>query len=271
MRILLFFLICINLAFADANITKAKTLILEFDKKNLEYILLNNKKINFFQNPKDKDKVLVIFSTPYKNYKSKNTIKAVYKNNVFKTININVNNGNYKSEKIQVQKDKVFPPKKVKNQISKDYKEAISVYSQYTNKALFNSKFQKPIDSLITSDFGKARLYNDKISNYHSGTDFRAKMQTPIKASNDGIVKIAKNRYFSGNSVIIDHGLGIYSQYYHLDKINVKKGEFVKKGQIIGLSGRSGRVTGPHLHFGIIINSKQVDPIDFIEKINLYY
>lgn len=271
MKIILFLFVFFNIAFCDYNISKAKTLILEFDKKDLLYITKDDKKINYFTNPKNKDQVLVIFSSPYKNYKNKYIIKALYKNNLEQNITININDGIYKSEAIQVQNKKVFPPKSVKKQIQDDYQEAMNVYKTYTNKALFNTKFEQPLNTFITSDFGKARTYNQKVSSYHSGTDFRAKMQTPIKASNDGVVKIAKDRYFSGNSIIIDHGFGIYTQYYHLDKINVKKGDIVKKGQIIGLSGQSGRVTGPHLHFGIMVNSKQVDPIDFIEKINLYY
>ncbi|HEF3953264.1 TPA: M23 family metallopeptidase, partial [Campylobacter jejuni] len=103
------------------------------------------------------------------------------------------------------------------------------------------------------------------------GTDFRAATGTPIYAANSGIVKIAKDRYFAGNSVVIDHGFGIYSQYYHLSKIDVKVGQKIKKGELIGLSGASGRVSGPHLHFGILAGGKQVDPLDFVSKFNAIF
>ncbi|MBT0606146.1 M23 family metallopeptidase, partial [Campylobacter lari] len=142
------------------------------------------------------------------------------------------------------------------------------VYNTYTNMAFFEGNFTYPLESKITSDFGKARLFNDTLKSYHSGTDFRAASGTKIYASNDGIVRIASNRYYAGNSVVIDHGYGIYSQYYHLSKLNVKIGQKVKKGELIGLSGASGRVTGPHLHFGILVNGVQVDPLDFIAKFN---
>lgn len=79
---------------------------------------------------------------------------------------------------------------------------------------------------------------------------------------------IAKERFYAGNSVVINHGGGIYSQYYHLSKINVGVGDLVKKGEVIGLSGATGRVSGPHLHFGIMVNANSVEPLKFIEAIN---
>ena len=91
---------------------------------------------------------------------------------------------------------------------------------------------------------------------------------TKIRAVNDGVVVAASKRYYSGNAVIIDHGEGIYSSYSHLSKIDVKKGQKIKQGEELGLSGATGRVTGPHLHFSIIIDSKKIDPLDFIDKIN---
>ena len=87
-------------------------------------------------------------------------------------------------------------------------------------------------------------------------------------AANDGVVAIAKDRYYAGGSVVIDHGEGIYTQYYHLSALNVKVGQSVKKGDIIALSGASGRVSGPHLHFGVIAGGVQVNPLNFVKKIN---
>ena len=123
-------------------------------------------------------------------------------------------------------------------------------------------------DSKITSGFGKARLYNEKLKSYHGGTDFRADIGTPLMACNNGKVVLAKERFYAGNSVVRDHGHGIYSCYFHMSRFNVKEGQNINKGDIIGLSGNSGRVTGPHLHFGIRVGGEQVDPLQFIELIN---
>ncbi|MBU1927583.1 M23 family metallopeptidase, partial [bacterium] len=118
------------------------------------------------------------------------------------------------------------------------------------------------------SDFGKARIYNDSLKGYHSGTDYRADVGTPIIASNDGVVALVEERFYSGGTVLVDHGQGIYTCYFHMSKFNVKKGQKIKKAQLLGLSGASGRVTGPHLHFAVRINKVQVDPLQFIELIN---
>ena len=142
------------------------------------------------------------------------------------------------------------------------------IYATATPNLKFDSKFIPPMSSVITSPFGSARVFNGTLKSYHSGTDFRAATGSVVIASNDGIVVIAKDRYYAGGSVIIDHGEGIYTQYYHLSAIKVKVGQSVKKGEIIGLSGASGRVSGPHLHFGVIVHGVQVNPLNFIKKIN---
>lgn len=272
MKKIFIFLFFLQFLFAEQNIDliKGQALFLEFDKKDLQKITLNDKKINFFIHSNNKNKVVTIFSLPYKNPTKKNIIKAIYTNKE-QIYTINSLEGAYKKEFIQVASNKVFPSKEKQKQIADEFKEASLIYANYTPNTLIKTKFQKPLDSFITSSFGKARIFNDKLASYHSGTDFRAKIGTKIKAANSGIVKLAKNRYYAGNSIIIDHGYGVYSQYYHLSKILVKTGDKIEKGQIIGLSGDSGRVNGPHLHFGIIVNQKQVDPIDFIQKYNALF
>ncbi|EAH4571173.1 M23 family metallopeptidase [Campylobacter lari] len=261
------FLLCF-LVFAlearEIELVKGQVVFLEFDKSNFLQVSSNSKKLPFFEY---KNKVIVSIAMPYKNPKDRKLI-AEFKDNSKEEINIKFSEGNYKKEFLKVSASKVNPLKETLDRISKEYQEAIKVYNTYTNTALFEGNFTYPLESKITSDFGKARLFNDTLKSYHSGTDFRAASGTKIYASNDGIVRIASDRYYAGNSVVIDHGYGIYSQYYHLSKLNVKVGQKVKKGELIGLSGASGRVTGPHLHFGILVNGVQVDPLDFIAKFN---
>ncbi|MGH2304926.1 M23 family metallopeptidase [Campylobacter taeniopygiae] len=254
----------------EIKLIKGQAIFLELDKNNFIELKNQNKIIPTFNHPKNKNKILAIFALPYKNPPKSTKLTAIYKNKQQEFI-INALEGNYKSEQIQVAKNKVFPPKNVQDRIKKEFQEANEIYASYTPKPLYNGIFAIPLASFITSDFGKARIFNQKVASYHSGTDFRALSGTPIYAANSGIVKIAKNRYYAGNSVVIDHGLGIYSQYYHLSKINVKKGQKVKKGELIGLSGATGRVSGPHLHFGILVAQKQVDPLDFIKKFNALF
>ena len=144
----------------------------------------------------------------------------------------------------------------------------MKIYNTTTDENYINSKFIMPMESKITSSFGKARIYNNTLNGYHSGTDFRAKVGTPIVASNDGKVALVKNRFYSGGTVLIDHGQGIYTCYFHMSDFNVTEGQKVKKEQVIGLSGVSGRVTGPHLHFSARVGGVQVDPLQLIALLN---
>ena len=180
---------------------------------------------------------------------------------------LKVKQGNYKKEILRVSKKKTSFNKKTLQRIKIERIEAGKVYREYSDKK-YSKKFIYPMKTKITSSFGNRRLFNGKLKSYHSGTDFRAKIGTKIIASNDGVVKIAKFRFFAGGSVVIDHGEGIFTVYYHLSKIKVKVGQKVKRGELLGLSGKSGRVTGPHLHFGVVLRNSSQEAIKFIKMIN---
>lgn len=211
-----------------------------------------------------KDKTLLILAP---NYRSKGKVLNIVLDG--KNYSFKVNEGEYKKEEIKLAQPSILKPNKaLQERISREYKEAVAIYAKSTKKSFLTKPFKEPLNSVITSPYGSARTFEGVLKSYHSGTDFRAATGTPVPASNDGVVVIAQDRYYSGGSVVIDHGYGIYSQYYHLSKINVKVGDFVKLGDIVGLSGATGRVSGPHLHFGIAIKGISVDPLDFIAKFN---
>ncbi|MEO1938047.1 MAG: M23 family metallopeptidase [Sulfurimonas sp.] len=177
--------------------------------------------------------------------------------------------GNYKKESIHVSSKKVNPKSpKVKKRTAREYREAIALYNRVTPKLYIDKPFILPLESVITSEFGKARVYNGSLKGYHSGTDFRASVGTAVRAANDGVIAYVGKRFYSGGTVIIDHGEGIYSCYFHLSKFLAQKGQKIQRGEILGLSGKSGRVTGPHLHFAIRVHGVQVNPLQFIELTN---
>lgn len=124
--------------------------------------------------------------------------------------------------------------------------------------------FVMPVQGAVISPFGVKRLINNKPRSPHSGIDLRGKAGTPVIASSDGIVALTVEHFFSGNSVYLDHGMGIFTMYFHLSNILVKEGERVAQGQTIGLVGQTGRATGPHLHWGVRIRGNRVDPLSLV-------
>jgi len=131
--------------------------------------------------------------------------------------------------------------------------------------SLWRGKWIMPVPGTVVSHFGSRCIINDMERSPHSGVDLRAEEGTPVKATNSGKVALVANHFFSGLSVFIDHGGGIQSMYFHLSHVSVHVGQLVEKGATIGLSGSSGRVTGPHLHFGIRLNGGRVNPINLVE------
>jgi murein DD-endopeptidase MepM/ murein hydrolase activator NlpD len=125
----------------------------------------------------------------------------------------------------------------------------------------WTGNFAPPLRLAPQSDsFGNQRLFNGKLASVHRGLDYRAKMSTPVAAINSGRVVLAQPLYFEGGCIVIDHGLGLMSVYMHLSKIQVSVGRKVSRGQIIALSGASGRATGPHLHLGVRWQGSYLDP-----------
>jgi len=259
----------------NAEVGNAKTALLKFAKeKGVEYkeIVFEKKKIKIFPNPWNDKQYYALVPISYYETLGQKTLKIFYLRNgkkELKNIILKIKDAHYKKETLHVSASKVNPKlPQVKQRIAKEYKEAMKIYNTVTCKSYIKSKFILPMQSNITSDFGTARVYNGSLKGYHSGTDFRAKMGTPIIAANDGKVVLVKKRFYSGGTVIIDHGEGIYTCYFHMSKFNVKADQLVQKGELLGLSGKSGRVTGPHLHFSARIDGVQVDPLQLIALLN---
>lgn len=247
---------------------------MEFTKeKDLTYekVTLGKDSYKVFNNPINSQKMYALVPISYYEKPSHVEMEISYKeknSDVIKSMFINIEDGKYEKEKIQVSNSKVHPNKENEKRASIEYKEAMDIYNTTTKQSYLKSQFLLPLDSNITSSFGKARVYNDTLKGYHGGTDFRAQVGTPLYASNDGLVVLAKERFYSGGTVIIDHGQGVYTCYFHMSKFDVKKGQKVDKAALIGLSGASGRVTGPHLHFAARVGGVQVDPLQLITLLN---
>jgi len=148
---------------------------------------------------------------------------------------------------------------------ARESREIRAIYARLTAEAYWAEPFTVPIPGTDDGrNFGHRRVFNGEPRAPHSGADLTAATGTEIRASNSGRVVLAKNLFFSGNAVFIDHGLGVYSTYLHLSEMLVKPGEEVQRGQVIGLAGATGRVTGPHLHWGVRVQDARVDPFSLL-------
>jgi murein DD-endopeptidase MepM/ murein hydrolase activator NlpD len=132
-------------------------------------------------------------------------------------------------------------------------------YKATNDHALWSGAFVQPLDSLITETFGVRRVFNGQLLSEHHGVDFRAAPGTPVLASNSGTVVLARELFYEGNCVILDHGQGLSTIYMHFSKFAVHEGDKVARGQKLGESGATGRVTGPHLHVSVLWRGVALD------------
>lgn len=263
---LIFFFLLPAFAFDVGN---GKSLIITLDSPQ-GILQLPDQNITVLPHPIYPNKGFVIIGIDY--YQQPQRIDTQWPNTPDpKSIEINIIPSAYPTEVLSVDSSKVSPPPEALERIAQEKAEAEKIYSHITPERYWNKPFVRPIDSITTSQYGSARTYNGVLKSYHGGVDFRAKTPLPILASNDGVVVLVKDRYYAGGTIIIDHGEGVYSCYFHLSHFSVKVGDPVIQGQEIGLSGATGRITGPHLHFGFMIRGIQTDPIEFMTQIEILF
>lgn len=177
----------------------------------------------------------------------------------------------YPSEKLRVKPTMVTPPKSEMKRIAAEHKRTADALSTDTLGKPFPQKSAMPLPKITrTSYFGYSRIFNGVSRGHHGGLDLRAAVGTEVHALADGTVVLAGNLYFSGGTLYINHGARLLTSYMHLSKIFVKEGEKVKAGQVIALSGNTGRVTGPHLHLGLVSGGVLLDagPLVGLEKMS---
>jgi murein DD-endopeptidase MepM/ murein hydrolase activator NlpD len=156
-----------------------------------------------------------------------------------------------------------FTPEEVAK-INSENDKMIAVMSRYNDTKLWEGEFIRPVPGKLISPFGQLRFIDGEPKSPHTALDLQAAVGDPVHPTNSGLVVMAETFFLPGNTLIIDHGHGIFSMYFHLNKIKVQVGDTVLKSTIIGEVGKTGRATGPHLHFGMRMNKAKVDPLKLI-------
>ena len=172
--------------------------------------------------------------------------------------------GDFKMGSIEVPENFVNPDEAGKRQIAADTALKAHAYAHLLPSPQWSGDFKKPVDAPSTPSFGMTRLLNEELTSQHRGTDFPVKEGSPVSAANAGTVVLAKEMFYEGNCIILDHGQHFFTTYMHLSRMDVKVGDRLKKGAPLGLTGATGRVTGPHLHMGVRWNGAYLDPVKLL-------
>lgn len=179
--------------------------------------------------------------------------------------NIQTYEKNRPTQKLTVDKKYVDPPAAVKDRIKKDREKVKEALAQKLDDASWEIPFKRPVQGTVSSQFGLKRVFNGQPRSVHRGLDLRGAEGTPIYACADGEVALVDNLYFSGNTVYVNHGDGVFTAYLHMSEPKVAPGQKIRKGDLVGLVGSTGRVTGPHLHLSVITQGQSVDPSPLLE------
>jgi murein DD-endopeptidase MepM/ murein hydrolase activator NlpD len=183
------------------------------------------------------------------------------------TASITVRAGKFATESLKVAPNFVQPNPEQLARADAERQHLREIFATITPEKLWQGPFRVPLDGVKTGgNFGKRRVLNGQPGSPHSGVDFPAPTGTPVHAAQRGRVVLAEPLYFSGNTVLVDHGLGVYTLYGHFSEIDVKPGDLVETGALLGKVGATGRVTGPHLHWGLTVNRARVNALAIVGK-----
>jgi murein DD-endopeptidase MepM/ murein hydrolase activator NlpD len=182
------------------------------------------------------------------------------------SVTLLVKAGRFATERLQVGKQFVEPSPEQIQRADEERRKLREIFDRVTPERLWNGAFRVPLDGVTTgTNFGRRRVLNGQPGSPHTGTDFPATTGTPVHSAQRGRVVLAEELFFAGNTVVVDHGLGIYTFYGHLSEIAVKEGDSVEAGTLLGKVGATGRVTGPHLHWGLTVERSRVNPLQIVK------
>ena len=187
---------------------------------------------------------------------------------VEQTYELQIEHKEFPTRRLTVDEKFVNPPQEMMPRIRRESKRVSETFAALNPDRIWEHSFLSPVPGAPTSGFGKRSILNGQPRSPHTGTDFDAEEGTPVKAPNRGKVVLVSDLYYSGNTVILDHGQGLYSYFGHLSRFAVEEGQMVSPGDRVGDVGATGRVTGAHLHWTVRLNGTRVDPLSLMEALS---
>jgi murein DD-endopeptidase MepM/ murein hydrolase activator NlpD len=233
----------------------------------------DNREIPFWQEPKSSEKspdvwralLGVDLDLKPENYPLALATRTESAGEISCSATIDVKEGKFATESLKVAPNFVEPNPEQLARAEAERQRLRTIFATITPERLWDGSFRYPLTGITTGgNFGKRRILNGKAGSPHGGVDFPAPAGTPVYAPQRGRVVLAEPLYFSGNTVILDHGLGLYTFYAHFESISVQPGELVDTGAVLGKVGATGRVTGPHLHWAATVNRARTNPVQLI-------
>ncbi len=183
---------------------------------------------------------------------------------LFGALSLEVKKVSFKTQTLSLPSSMVDLDPKTLERVNGETARLEILFQKTRKEKLWNGRFLQPVPGEISTSFGLRRIINRQPKNPHSGVDLRAEEGSPVLASNAGFVVLVDDFFFSGKSVVLDHGQGIYSMYFHLSEVLAREGEKISKGDVLGQVGSTGRSTGPHLHWGFRVHGSKVDPFSLL-------
>lgn len=174
----------------------------------------------------------------------------------------------FRTRTLEVDETFVNPPASVQPRIEREAKRLAGVWQQSAASRLWTGRFLPPVPQPANSAFGSRSIFNGQPRSPHGGADFASPTGTPVKSPGGGRIVLAGNLFYTGNTVIVDHGLGLFSLMAHLSEIAVRENADVAAGDLLGLVGATGRVTGPHLHWTVRLAGARVDPVALMATVH---
>ncbi len=179
-------------------------------------------------------------------------------------VTVLVMKADFKVQRLTLPKNMVDLDRQTLARVKKESQALRQAFERILPEPLWSSGFIEPVQGRVSGRFGSRRVINGQSRRPHSGEDIAAPDGTPVKAMSSGLVRLTMDHFFTGKGVVLDHGLGLFSMYFHLSEVDVTQGQMVEKGQPIGKVGATGRATGPHLHWGVRLNGSRIDPYSLL-------